>query len=77
VDLVRALPLLEVPVIMAQGRLDQVAPGEAAERYYGALEAPSKQFVWFENSAHTPQLDEPDKFGDLLRRARADRVAGT
>jgi pimeloyl-ACP methyl ester carboxylesterase len=77
VDLVRALPRLEVPVIMAQGRLDQVAPGEAAERYYGALEAPSKQFVWFENSAHTPQLDEPDKFGDLLRRARADRVAGT
>jgi pimeloyl-ACP methyl ester carboxylesterase len=28
-DLVRTVPCLEVPVIMAQGRLDQVAPGAA------------------------------------------------
>jgi pimeloyl-ACP methyl ester carboxylesterase len=28
-DLTRTLPRLEVPIIMVQGRLDQVAPGEA------------------------------------------------
>ena len=61
-DLVRTLPRLDVPVVMVQGRLDQVAPGAAAERYASALEAPSKQLVWFENSAHTPHLEEPEKF---------------
>jgi len=76
-DLVRAVPRLEVPVVMVQGRLDQVAPGEAAERYASSLEAPSKQLVWFENSAHTPQLEEPVKFRDLLMRVRAGELAST
>ncbi len=31
-DLVRTLPRLEVPIVMVQGRHDQVAPGAAAER---------------------------------------------
>src|SRR6266511_1516085 len=53
---------------MAQGRLDQVAPGEAAQRFHDSLTAPSKQLVWFERSAHTPHLEEPDKFRDLLKR---------
>ncbi|HUC37954.1 MAG TPA: alpha/beta hydrolase, partial [Acidimicrobiales bacterium] len=57
--LVRTLPRIDVPFVMVQGRLDQVAPGEAAERYADSVEAPSKQFVWFENSAHTPHLEEP------------------
>jgi len=70
-DLVRTLPRLEVPVVMVQGRLDQVAPAGAAERYYDALVAPSKQLVWFENSAHTPHLEEPKKFRALLEQVRA------
>jgi pimeloyl-ACP methyl ester carboxylesterase len=64
------LPRIDVPIVMVQGRLDMVAPGSAAERYFTVLQAPSKQFVWFENSAHTPQLDEPEKFRDLLLRVR-------
>ena len=56
---------------MVQGRLDQVAPGDAAQRYASSLEAPSKQLVWFENSAHTPHLEEPEKFRELLMRVRA------
>ena len=71
-DLARTLPKLDVPVVMAQGRRDQVAPGEAAERYAASLDAPSKDLVWFEGSAHTPHLEEPAKFRDLLLRARAD-----
>ncbi|HEU5391391.1 MAG TPA: hypothetical protein VFV73_36370 [Streptosporangiaceae bacterium] len=30
------------PLIMAQGRLNQVAPGEAAQRFYDSVTAPSK-----------------------------------
>jgi pimeloyl-ACP methyl ester carboxylesterase len=75
IDLARTVPRLEVPVVMAQGRHDQVAPGEAAQRYASCLQAPSKQLVWFENSAHTPHLEEPAKFRDLLLGVRASQLA--
>jgi pimeloyl-ACP methyl ester carboxylesterase len=77
VDLVGTLPLIDVPVVMAQGRLDQVAPGDAAERYVSVLQAPSKELVWFDHSAHTPHLEEPDKFRGLLMRVRAEQLAST
>jgi pimeloyl-ACP methyl ester carboxylesterase len=77
VDLVRTLPRIDVPVLMAQGRLDQVAPGKTAERYFNSLQAPSKELVWFENSAHTPHLEEPDKFRHLMTRMQADQLAYT
>jgi pimeloyl-ACP methyl ester carboxylesterase len=70
-DLVRTMPRLEVPIVLAQGRLDRVAPGEAVKRFYDNLTAPSKQLVWFEDSAHTPQYDEPAKFRKLLLSVRA------
>ena len=74
-DLVRTVPRLDVPVVMAQGRLDQVAPGEAAQRFHDSLTAPGKQLVWFEGSAHTPHLEEPAKFRDLLMNLRASQLA--
>src|SRR5215831_20212358 len=76
-DLVRTVPRLEVPIVMAQGRLDQVAPGEAAQRFHDSLTAPSKQLVWFERSAHTPHLEEPAKFRDLLMNVAASQLAST
>jgi pimeloyl-ACP methyl ester carboxylesterase len=38
------------------------------------LEAPSKQLIWFENSAHTPHLEEPEKFRELLMQVRAGQL---
>ena len=74
-DLVRTMPRLDVPLVMAQGRLDQVAPGEAAQRFHDCLTAPGKQLVWFSRSAHTPHLEEPAKFRDLLMNVRASQLA--
>ena len=65
-DLVSTVPSLEVPIVLAQGRHDRVAPGEAAQRFYDSVKAPTKRLVWFERSAHTPQFDEPDNFRRLL-----------
>jgi pimeloyl-ACP methyl ester carboxylesterase len=76
-DLVRTLARLDVPLVMAQGRLDQVAPGEAAQRFHDSLTAPGKKLIWFERSAHTPYLEEPDKFRDLLMNVRASQLAST
>lgn len=74
-DLVRTMPRLDVPIVIAQGRLDQVAPGQAAQRFHDSLTAPSKQLVWFERSAHTPHLEEPAKFRDLLMNVRTSHLA--
>jgi len=74
-DLVRTVPRLDVPIVLAQGRLDQVAPGEATQRFHDSLTASSKQLVWFESSAHTPHLEEPAKFRDLLLNVTARQIA--
>jgi pimeloyl-ACP methyl ester carboxylesterase len=76
-DLVSTMPSLDVPIVIAQGRLDQVAPGDAAQRFYDSLTAPSKKLVWFEKSAHTPQFDEPEKFRRLLLDAKAAHLVKT
>jgi pimeloyl-ACP methyl ester carboxylesterase len=76
-DLVESVPAIAVPVTLVQGRQDRVSPGEGAQRYLDRLEAPRKQLVWFEFSAHTPHLDEPDEFRDLLLEVRGGRPAGT
>ncbi len=34
--------------------------------YFETLEAPHKEFVWFENSAHSPNLEEPDRYQEIL-----------
>jgi pimeloyl-ACP methyl ester carboxylesterase len=76
-DLITTLPALEVPIILAQGRLDQVTPGAVAQKFHDTLAAPAKQLIWFEHSAHTPQYDEPAKFRDVLLTLRAGDPAAT
>jgi pimeloyl-ACP methyl ester carboxylesterase len=69
-DLTRTLTRLDTPIVMVQGRHDQVAPPSVAQHYAELLEAPSKQLVWFEHSSHMPHLEEPERFRDLLVRVR-------
>jgi proline iminopeptidase len=74
-NLIASLPRLDVPLVMAQGRLDQVAPAVPAQRFYDSVTAPDKTLVWFGNSAHTPQYDEPAKFRNLLMAVRSKHLA--
>ncbi len=32
------------------------------------IDAPEKQWILFENSAHTPSLEEPDKFRKIIMK---------
>ncbi len=69
VNLMRDAPRIEVPVYFFEGRHDRLVTTSAAmaERYFGALDAPrGKQLIWFDNSGHWPQLEEPDKFRAVL-----------
>jgi pimeloyl-ACP methyl ester carboxylesterase len=58
---------LEVPVYLFHGRHDQNTPAELVEQYFAILEAPHKELIWFEDSAHSPLSDEPERFKRLLR----------
>jgi pimeloyl-ACP methyl ester carboxylesterase len=56
-----------VPVHFVQGKQDGVAPYQTAFKYYEFLQAEKKTFTCFDNSAHMPHYEEPDKFALLFR----------
>jgi pimeloyl-ACP methyl ester carboxylesterase len=62
VNLQETVPELRVPVFFVEGRHDHESPAELAEQYFAALAAPSKELVWFENSAHLPNAEEKERF---------------
>lgn len=64
--LAETVPKLELPVYFCMGRHDYMTPSEVAYNYYEQLEAPHKQFVWFEESAHFPHFEEQEKFHAFL-----------
>ncbi len=66
VDLRIQAAQLQIPVYFAIGRHDVNAPAALAADYYGLLQAPHKELVWFEHSGHGPYGSEPAKFIDLL-----------
>jgi len=65
-NLIEAVPQVKVPVFFAEGRYDQLAPVEVAERYFSSLIAPTKEWVLFENSAHFPHWEERERFHKIL-----------
>jgi pimeloyl-ACP methyl ester carboxylesterase len=66
VNLEEQAPHLKVPIYFALGKHDYEVPFMLAEHYFNLLEAPSKELIWFENSAHFPIVEEAEKFNDLL-----------
>jgi pimeloyl-ACP methyl ester carboxylesterase len=66
VNLEEQAPLLKVPIYFALGKHDYEVPFILAEHYFNQLQAPSKELIWFENSAHFPFVEEQEKFNNLL-----------
>ena len=57
---------LEVPVAVTQGRHDYNTPSAIAKEWFDLLDAPYKKWVWFEDSAHSPDVEEPEKWSATL-----------
>lgn len=57
----------DVPILVFDGRLDMNTPAELVEEWFDSIKAPYKELIWFENSAHNPMGDEPERFKKLLR----------
>lgn len=67
-----AVRKLDCPLIVFAGRHDVNVNSELAADWFAKVKAPSKQFVWFEHSAHLPMTEEPGKFLiSLVRYARS------
>lgn len=73
-DLADEVPRVEVPVWILQGRHDQLTPASVVEPYVDALQAPTKEWAWLEQSAHFSFLDEPDRVGGVMADV-TDRLA--
>lgn len=56
-----AIRSLKVPVVLMAGRGDHVISGRVAQGWLRRLRAPSKTFVWFEQSGHDMFADEPGR----------------
>jgi proline iminopeptidase len=50
------------PIYFLSGRFDHRADSGLAEAYLSTLDAPHKEFVWFESSAHSPPFEQPEEF---------------
>ncbi|WP_026568457.1 alpha/beta fold hydrolase [Bacillus sp. UNC41MFS5] len=66
-DLFQANNHIQVPIVFCCGRHDFTAPSEIAEVFYNQLQAPSKKWMWFEQSAHTVFIEEKEAFIKLVK----------
>jgi proline iminopeptidase len=57
---------LKTPVILLLGTHDTTTPSSIAADWFKQLHAPSKQLVWFRNSAHLPMVEEPGRMFEAL-----------
>lgn len=66
-NLFETSPRFEIPFYIFHGKYDYQVSYKLAKGYLNAIEAPRKGFFTFENSAHSPNMEEPEKFITFLR----------
>ena len=63
-----AVTTFNCPVFLFEGRHDYTTSHELAAKWFGTIQAPRKELVWFENSAHMVMQEEPGRFLNYLVR---------
>lgn len=61
------VPRLDIPVYIFQGKYDYQVSYVIAKEFAQNIESPLKGFYTFENSAHSPCFEEPEKLCHILR----------
>ena len=61
------VPRLEVPVFVVSGKYEATGRSTLAREWFDGLSAPTKEYVVFDHSGHTPPYDEPGRFADYMR----------
>ena len=62
----RIYKTFKMPMFFLLGRYDRQVPATLAASYFETIEAPSKQVVWFERSAHNPPFEEAETFHKVM-----------
>jgi len=57
----------KIPMFFMHGAYDGQVSLELAKQYFDMLDAPQKAFTSFENSAHSPNYEEQEKFVSVLK----------
>lgn len=60
------IPKIKIPAFFLSGRYDYVSSFDLVNNYYNQLEAPQKELIWFERSSHSPHIEEPDIFYNVM-----------
>nr|WP_171595964.1 alpha/beta hydrolase [Marinifilum caeruleilacunae] len=61
-SILKSVKYYKIPVYFFAGKKDYTTPFELVERYFNQIQAPRKELIYFENSAHFPFFEEPDRF---------------
>lgn len=67
-DLTSKVPELEIPVYFLEGIYDYTVSYTEAKSYFENLKAPIKGFYTFDQSAHSPIFEEPEKVQQILHK---------
>lgn len=65
-DLTKEIEKLDIPVYFCDGIYDYTVSYSLAKEYFHILQSPMKGFYTFNESAHSPLFEEPEKFGHIL-----------
>ncbi|MHC1702505.1 MAG: alpha/beta hydrolase family protein [Tenuifilaceae bacterium] len=71
-NLFNEIDSMRIPVYILQGLYDYQTPSPVAKEFYNQLKAPVKEFFLFENSAHSPNMEEVEKFNQIVRELARD-----
>jgi Predicted hydrolases or acyltransferases (alpha/beta hydrolase superfamily) len=66
-NLFEEIDSIQIPVYILQGLYDYQTPYPVAKDFFDQLKAPEKEFHTFENSAHSPNMEEVEKFNHIVR----------
>jgi len=65
-DITAKVPRLEIPVYFFSGRYDLTVNKDLSKEYLEKIEAPVKGFYTFNESAHSPMFEEPQRLKEIL-----------
>jgi pimeloyl-ACP methyl ester carboxylesterase len=65
-DIPAKVPRLEIPVYFISGRYDLTVNRDLSKEYLKKIESPVKGFYTFNESAHSPMFEEPQRFKEIL-----------
>jgi pimeloyl-ACP methyl ester carboxylesterase len=65
-DIPELVPKLEVPVYFFSGKYDLTVNHDLSKEYLKQMEAPVKGFYTFQESAHSPVYEEPQKLKEVI-----------